>query len=156
MWVQCETPEQDVEALEVRPCASPRIDRWSHQRCVSRKDAWPFYGTIAGVRLCWELEEPEGPKGSQEKKKGTRPSCMGRSGNSSAAYFVMRNRSLEYGESRCGLDTQHQGTTPRHMHAGAQALFWHIFSRNRGTSLTRKRTPLEPYRRPIPRVLQGS
>jgi len=26
----------------------------------------------------------------------------------------------------------------------------------RGTSLTRKRTPLEPYRRPVPRVLEGS
>jgi len=29
----------------------------------SAKDAWPFYRTISGVRLCWELEEPEGPKG---------------------------------------------------------------------------------------------
>ena len=26
----------------------------------------------------------------------------------------------------------------------------------RGTSLTRKRNPLEPYRRPMPRVLGGS
>ena len=26
-----------------------------------RKEAWPFYKT--GVRLCWELEEPKGPKG---------------------------------------------------------------------------------------------
>jgi len=25
--------------------------------------AWPFYRTISGVRLCWELEEPKGPKG---------------------------------------------------------------------------------------------
>jgi len=30
---------------------------------VIRKDAWPFYRTISGVRLCWELEEPEGPEG---------------------------------------------------------------------------------------------
>ena len=30
---------------------------------VIRKEAWPFYRTISGVRLCWELEEPEGPKG---------------------------------------------------------------------------------------------
>ena len=28
-----------------------------------RKEAWPFYRTISGVRLCWELEEPKGPKG---------------------------------------------------------------------------------------------
>ena len=29
---------------------------------VIRKEAWPFYGTISGVRLSWELEEPKGPK----------------------------------------------------------------------------------------------
>ena len=30
---------------------------------VIRKEAWPFYRTISGFRLCCELEEPEGPKG---------------------------------------------------------------------------------------------
>ena len=30
---------------------------------VIRKKAWPFYRTISGVRLCWELEEAKGPKG---------------------------------------------------------------------------------------------
>ena len=29
------------------------------------------------------------------------------------------------------------------------------FSKYRGTSLTRKRIPLGPYRRPMPRVLRG-
>ena len=29
-----------------------------------RKEAWPFYRTISGVRLCWELEEPKGPTGA--------------------------------------------------------------------------------------------
>ena len=29
---------------------------------VIRKEAWPFYRTGSGVRLCWELEEPKGPK----------------------------------------------------------------------------------------------
>ena len=28
-----------------------------------RKEAWSFCRTISGVRLCWELEEPKGPKG---------------------------------------------------------------------------------------------
>jgi hypothetical protein len=28
-----------------------------------RKEAWPFYRTSSGVRLCWDLEEPKGPKG---------------------------------------------------------------------------------------------
>ena len=27
---------------------------------VIRKEAWPFYRTSSGVRLCWELEEPKG------------------------------------------------------------------------------------------------
>ena len=30
---------------------------------VIRKQAWPFYRTIFGVRICWELEEAKGPKG---------------------------------------------------------------------------------------------
>jgi len=30
---------------------------------VIRKEAWPFYRKISGVRLCKELEEPKGPKG---------------------------------------------------------------------------------------------
>ena len=29
-----------------------------------RKEAWPFYRTISGVRLYWVLEEPNGPKGT--------------------------------------------------------------------------------------------
>jgi hypothetical protein len=29
---------------------------------VIRKKAWPFYRTTSGVRLCWELAGPEGPK----------------------------------------------------------------------------------------------
>ena len=33
---------------------------------VIRKEAWLFYRTISGVRLCWELEEPERPKGPGE------------------------------------------------------------------------------------------
>ena len=30
---------------------------------LSRKEAWPFYRTISGVRRCWELEKPKGPDG---------------------------------------------------------------------------------------------
>ena len=33
---------------------------------VIRKEAWPFYRTICGVSLCWELEEPKGPKGLKD------------------------------------------------------------------------------------------
>ena len=28
---------------------------------VIKQEAWPFYRTNFGVRLCWELEEPKGP-----------------------------------------------------------------------------------------------
>ena len=34
---------------------------------VIRKEAWPFYRTISGVRLCWELEKPKGPNGVEER-----------------------------------------------------------------------------------------
>jgi len=37
---------------------------------VIRKEAWPFYRTSSGVRLCWELEEPKGPKGQREPERG--------------------------------------------------------------------------------------
>jgi hypothetical protein len=30
---------------------------------VIRKEAWLFHRTTCGVRLCWEREEPTGPKG---------------------------------------------------------------------------------------------
>ena len=30
---------------------------------VIRKEAWLFYRTSSGGRLCWELEGPQGPKG---------------------------------------------------------------------------------------------
>ena len=31
---------------------------------VIQKEAWSFYRTSSSVRLCWELEEPKGPKGN--------------------------------------------------------------------------------------------
>ena len=36
---------------------------------VIRKEAWPFYRTSSGARLCWELEEPKGPKGGDQVKE---------------------------------------------------------------------------------------
>ena len=30
---------------------------------ICRKEAWSFYRTTSGVRLCWELEEAKGPQG---------------------------------------------------------------------------------------------
>ena len=42
---------------------------------VIRKEAWPLYRTISCVRLCWELEEPKGPKGSKQHRAEREWSC---------------------------------------------------------------------------------
>ena len=36
-----------------------------HSKPKGPLQAWPFYRTSFGVRLCWELEEPEGPGGNR-------------------------------------------------------------------------------------------
>jgi len=35
-----------------------------HHKVMRPKEgeAWPLYRTSSSVRLCWELEQPEGPK----------------------------------------------------------------------------------------------
>ena len=43
-----------------------------------------------------------------------------------------------------------------HQHTACRASLPSLLLRHRGTSLKRKRTPLGPYRRPMPRVLGGS
>ena len=50
---------------------------------VIRKEAWPFYRTSSGVRLCWELKEPKGPKVPNPALQSTR-----RSSRASVAYYV--------------------------------------------------------------------
>ena len=55
---------------------------------VIRKEAWSFYRTISGARLCWELEEPKGPKATaapatrwkQEDEEGLIPDTHGPTG----------------------------------------------------------------------------
>ena len=42
---------------------------------VNRKEAWPFYRTSSGVRLCWELEEPKGPKHTHTDSSPARPAA---------------------------------------------------------------------------------
>ena len=36
---------------------------------VIRKEAWLFCRISSGVRLCWELEKPEGPKGPRRTRR---------------------------------------------------------------------------------------
>ena len=92
-----------------------RLPRYSVQGGpgVIRKEAWSFYRSNSGVRLCLELEEPKGPKGGMH-------------------WTIVSH-----------LPPSLPHPLP-------------LASRCRGTSLIRKRTPLGPYRRPVPGVLGGS
>ena len=42
---------------------------------VIQKEAWAFFRTSSGVRLCWELEEPNGPKGRPRPPRDSHP-CL--------------------------------------------------------------------------------
>ena len=48
---------------------------------VIRKEAWLFYRTIFGVRLCWELEEPKGPKGQEGRVSVPKRGSVSRANN---------------------------------------------------------------------------
>jgi len=61
---------------------------------VIRKESWPFHRTIAGVRLCWELEEPQGPI------------CKPASGS-----LASSRSSTHWKEDAWGADT-YRGTSP--------------------------------------------
>ena len=65
----CATAQRSAWAAREVRCAFCRRRSFAAILCtggadVIRKEAWPFYTTISGVRLCWGLEEPKGPKGS--------------------------------------------------------------------------------------------
>jgi len=48
------------EDIHFRPLTPKTVELMARAGLVV--EAWPFYRTIPGVRLCWELEEPKGPK----------------------------------------------------------------------------------------------
>ena len=52
----------DSTCLRINPSAGSAAILFIGGLDVIRKEAWPFHRTISGVRLCWELEEPKGPK----------------------------------------------------------------------------------------------
>ena len=60
---------KDLTDLEPnsQPVENTLLDGFAAMLCsrgldVIRKEAWSFYKNISGVRLCWELVEPKGPK----------------------------------------------------------------------------------------------
>ena len=58
-----EPPGPNSHPFEDYPLAGSAAILCTGGADVIRKEAWSFYRTISGVRLCWELEEPKGPKG---------------------------------------------------------------------------------------------
>jgi hypothetical protein len=44
---------------------------------VNRKEAWLFGRTSSGVRLCWELKESKGPKGSELARNVSQEESLG-------------------------------------------------------------------------------
>ena len=71
-------------------CSNPAPARSRTQRPCFRKQAWPFYRTISGVRLCWELEEPTGPEGSMLE------SCFSTEPNARPRQCTIRSRRCLY------------------------------------------------------------
>ena len=71
--------------------------------CWDRKEAWSFYRTISGVHLCWELEEPKGPKGLTSNK------ILGTELPPELALHVVCDRSFEYGARGEGLGVRGYG-----------------------------------------------
>ena len=61
--VRHEPPEPNSHPFEDYPLAGSAAILCTGEPDVIRKEAWSFYRTSSGVRLCWELEEPKGPNG---------------------------------------------------------------------------------------------
>ena len=61
--VRHEPPGPNSHPFEDYPLAGSAAILCTGGPDVIRKEAWSFYRTSSGVRLCWEFEEPKGPKG---------------------------------------------------------------------------------------------
>ena len=65
-----------------------------------RKEAWPFYRTISGVRLYWVLEQPKGPKGLW------RSECVDSGGAQFASWWYTKHLHLGFGLQGSGFRVQ--------------------------------------------------
>ena len=66
--VRHEPPGPNSHPFEDYPLAGSAAILCTGGPDVIRNEAWSFYRTSSGVRLCWELEEPKGPKGPEPSK----------------------------------------------------------------------------------------
>ena len=109
---------------------------------VIRKEAWPFYRTSSGVHLCWQLEEPKGPK----RKGGLGRAVWREPGSPSVTYLVMQNGNLEYGERRCGFNLKHQSTkAPKHQSTCGRVHLWWALSKPGGSKGVITYAPFEDH-----------
>jgi len=77
---------------------------------VIRKEAWIFCRTSSDVLLCWELEEPEGPKGRQlpvSENRKQKPLSLQR--ERERASERARERERERERERGGQKAQNRG-----------------------------------------------
>ena len=63
--VRHEPPGPNSQPVEDYPLAGSAATICTGGPDVIRKEAWSFYRKKSGVRLCWELEEPQGPEGTR-------------------------------------------------------------------------------------------
>jgi len=62
------SPHNIIPAIFASEQKQPEKEQQTKQS--NWQEAWPFDRTISGVRLCWELEEPKGPKGLKQEWGG--------------------------------------------------------------------------------------
>ena len=117
---------------------------------VIREEAWPSYRTRSGVRLCWELEEPKGPK-----RIWSQPHNSG----SEALLQVMSTWDLSPDSpsrpGHGGWFLPRKAVTPRSLPSQAVNFLPSTTALSyRGTSLIRNHPTVGPYNSPMPRDLR--
>ena len=60
--------KEEVEKKSVSQIPEEEEAEESSRCRTSLAPPWSFYRTMSSVRLCWEFEEPKGPKGRRGSK----------------------------------------------------------------------------------------
>ena len=73
-WIMKDSGFSNPHPFEDDPLAGSAAILCTGGPDVIRKEAWSFYRTSSGVRLCWELEEPREPRAKRpERDRVKRP-----------------------------------------------------------------------------------
>ena len=87
---------------------------------VIRKEAWPFYRTISGVRLHWVLEEPKGPKAKRRPAHDVLSACRTGGGQRSQRPHKIAARDSLFWHGALPGDRSPYRTPQRHHSAGGR------------------------------------